>query len=140
MAHILLHTKTAQLVVVLLETKSVVDVVIDPANAFAGATLAVTGELTTNPGGEDPDEWALPRGGGTGDDYDCRLVYVSGATPNGEPVDTWLQINTLRAWSISQTVIGQKDFGGTMEIRPTGGGPTIDSAGWNFTAKVISGK
>jgi hypothetical protein len=53
-----------------------------------------------------------------GDDFEVRLVAVSGTNPNaGESLNTWLTINTLRRWRWDISPSSGILFEGTMTIR-----------------------
>ncbi len=69
-------------------------------------------------------EWALVPVAGLGADYECEATLVSGPTPSGDAVGSWLSLSTNRAWSQPGPAVTNL----TVKIRPAGGGATLASA------------
>ena len=116
-------------------TYSPSDFATDPANAIATLAVLTTGVITET--GSANGEWTPDaKDSSNGADYDVRLSVISGFTPTGDVTGSWLPLTSNRSWTIAQASLGQRESTCSIEIRPTGGGSTIDSAGVNFTATV----
>lgn len=97
-----------------------------PSTATAGYRLLNTGVAQTLVFSTYTDisgEWMS---GGTASDYDVMATLNSGGTPSGDSVNTWLNLGNSREWFVS-TNSGFLSSTMTIEIRPAGGGATIDS-------------
>lgn len=108
-----------------------------PNTAIATLSIANNGIISASPsgiGGNYENQGEL-----TESDFDIRLVTISGTVSSGSAVDTWLNLGTTRSWTVTRSAIGSKSFSGTFEIRPAGGGSTIDTAAVSIEANVDSG-
>lgn len=71
-------------------------------------------------------EWAP---GATGANYDVRVTLISGTLDGGgSATGVWLNLGTTRAWSHSHSSAGSSSGVIQVEIRPAGGGATLDTA------------
>ncbi len=75
--------------------------------------VAITGQWVTN---------------GTPADYDVRVTLVSGVTPSGSAIATWLNCATDREWHLSQGFPGGKSSELLVEIRRTADSAVLASA------------
>jgi len=96
-----------------LNSKTVQQVVTDPANALASYTLANTRAVQVSPGSTS-DEWAVS--GITASDYEARATVVSGSVSGGT-TGSWLGLGTSRTWERNRTTIGTSEVVLTIEIR-----------------------
>lgn len=65
--------------------------------------------------------------------YDVRWTIVSGSPTTG-PVGAWTNLASDVIWTLLRSTTGTISCTGTVEIRPAGGGATIDSATFTLTA------
>lgn len=75
-------------------------------------------------------QWLLA---GSRASYDVRWTIVTGAPTTG-PTGTWTNLASDVIWTLVRSVNGSVSCTGTIEIRPAGGGATIDSATFTLTA------
>lgn len=71
--------------------------------------------------------WGTPTGGTPGNGYWIRATLVSGSTPSGSPLNTWLQLSSTRSWSNfrSNSSVGTTTCTLTIEISPYADGSSI---------------
>lgn len=77
------------------------------------------------------ETWLLS---GSASGYDVKATVTSGSLSSGT-TDTWLNCGTSREWYVQNSIPGTSiacTF--TVELRPTGGGSTLDSATINLQA------
>lgn len=81
-----------------------------------------------------PGEWK------TGPDaaslYEARWTPVSGPTPTGSAVNTWLNLGTSRGWEVSRSAVGLTTIVGTVEIRRASDGVVLDSATITLSVEI----
>lgn len=119
------------------------DVYAENHEALASASLNANGELlviSASGGITRANEWGHPRKIDIGENYEARIVPISGTINQGENTGEWLPINTIRAWGV-QADPTTHEFKGTLEIRPLGG-VVIASANVTFisTSSIMANK
>lgn len=72
-------------------------------------------------------DWHSPPVSGIGASYWVR-VTGSGDTPTGT-LNSWLQLNTDRSWTLTLSGIGSLSFVGTIEFSRDSGGTVVVSSG-----------
>jgi hypothetical protein len=77
-------------------------------------------------------QWLL---GGTAADYDVMATLVSGDTPSGSPLGTWLNCGTDRSWSLT-AVTGGKTCELTVSIGHAGTSTALASGSITISALV----
>lgn len=70
-------------------------------------------------------EWHEDNTSTTGADWEVFAELVSGTTPNGASVDTWVRLNANKSWSLTQTGDGTKTCTMTMSFRKFEGSGTV---------------
>ena len=65
--------------------------------------------------------------------YDVRWTIVTGSPTTG-PTGTWTNLASDVIWTLVLSVNGSVSCTGTIEIRPAGGGATIDTATFTLNA------
>ena len=73
----------------------------------------------------DEGDWITPKANAPSD-YEARATLDSGDTPTGT-LGSWLALTSNRAWSLTQSTVGNKQAILTIEIRK-GSGATLASA------------
>lgn len=76
-----------------------------PYSASGSHTLSNAGAADTTATGASTHSWTWLTGGAASD-FECRAVLVSGSTPSGSAMSTWLALSSTRSWSISRTTVG----------------------------------
>ena len=107
-----------------LTTISVSDFAIDPLNAFARAEYQPDGRVLNH------DlvfvaNWGLPTTPGAGANYWIRATLVSGISPSGSALNTWLRLDSVHGWNLSMTTIGTRTCDLTIHIATDSGGASI---------------
>lgn len=108
-----------------------------PYNAEAGITMNADGSITrfSQFGTIGTSYWADPVTSGLGADYDVQFTLTSGSAPSGLTMNVWYNMASARTISMSRISIGS-DFGeGNINIRPAGGGATIDTCLWSLSVE-----
>lgn len=98
--------------------------VIQPNTAIAAVDLMTDGEIQKTGSGSG-DSWVNPIVPGIGDRHWARLTHNSGSVPTGSPLNTWLQLNINRGWSISRSQVGQSTSQCTLQISTDASGSII---------------
>ena len=118
---------------------SVFDFGIPPGDARSTIELRANGDVwrtRLNSSNGVIGTWATGSGFDA-NDYDFR--WVGGVQdPNwgpSDPIDTWINGGATITWGIEETGIGTSQCDGTLQIRPAGGGSTIDTATVNLEAE-----
>jgi hypothetical protein len=99
---------------------SVLDLVIDPADASAYIEVYSNGTYYTSGVGAGTSTWM---GGGTGADYEARWTpdpltgstYVALTSSSG--TGSWLSLGTSRIWQLDNTSVDSRVARGTLEVR-----------------------
>lgn len=110
---------------------------ISPADATAGYQLNSSGaeQQFTQSGTTTINTWLSS---GSAASYDVMATLNSGALTGGSATGVWLNLASTRNWSVQRTsnTPGSNSANLTIQIRPAGGGATIDSAVVDLTATV----
>lgn len=94
------------------------------STAIASFTLNTNGSCANSPSTA-PGNWYSPTTTSIGDNYWVRATVTSGSLSSGT-VDSWLQLNTFRAWTRQNGGIdGTLSATITLEIASDSGGSTI---------------
>lgn len=94
------------------------------STAIASFTLNTDGSCANSPSTA-PGNWYSPTTTSIGDNYWARVTVTSGSLFSGT-VDSWLQLNTFRAWTRQNGGIdGTLSATITLEIASDSGGSTI---------------
>lgn len=56
---------------------------------------------TTVASNTSPADWVAPSSPSVGDAYEIRATVLSGDTPSGSALNTWLPLSTARSWSLT---------------------------------------
>jgi len=98
--------------------------VIQPNTAIAGVDLLPDGSIQKTGSGAG-NSWINPIVAGIGNQHWARLTHNSGSAPTGSPLNTWLQLNINRGWSISRSQVGQSTTQCTLQISTDSNGSII---------------
>ena len=107
-------------------------------NAAGAASLvfATDGNVTLT--GAASQSWFAPTQAGIGSSYWVRCTRVSGVTPTGSALGTWLQLSANRTWSVSWLFNVLKTCTLTLESASDSAGATIVASGtYTITADGI---
>jgi hypothetical protein len=91
--------------------------------ATASYTVSIDGTVKVN--GVSVETW-LNSGAAAG--YDVRATLVSGTSPAGSALATWLNLSSGRSWSLTQSTTGNSSCVLTVEIGLAGAAAAIASA------------
>lgn len=108
-------------------------VALTPADATATYRLTNTGlEQATS---RTDSTWLLS---GSASDFDVRMTVTSGTLTSGT-VGSWVNLAATQEWTLVRglNIPGVLTAEATVELRPAGGGATVDSAVVTFEAEVI---
>lgn len=115
----------------------VTDVRIDPVNSTASISVNSSGTIVGSGNASSfTHNWI--NGSFNPADYEVMLTVVSGSTPSGAAVGSWLSLSSNRTWSLNQTSFGIKSGTYTIQIRHISGSPSTSSAagGYSMDAEV----
>jgi hypothetical protein len=111
-------------------------IAISPTDSTAGYQLNSSGaEQELNQGVASTfNTWVLT---GTAANYDVFATLNSGTLFSGT-TGTWLNLATTRSWQVQRTnnAAGTNSASLTIQIRPAGGGATLDTANVTLNATV----
>lgn len=107
-----------------LDDVSVVDLVSGPGTATATYRLESDGDiLDISPGTTDIGDWIVPKVNMA--DYSVRFELVSGATPSGSALDTWLALTSNRDITVTRGSNGLTQSIVTVKIARTSDTSTV---------------
>lgn len=92
------------------------------------------GDVASADGNE--DTWAT--GSFSASDYEIRASKISGITPTGSPLATWIALTGGASWQVDATVLTRRCTL-KIEIRRKSDGLLLDSARVSMTATVEGG-
>jgi len=81
------------------------------------------------------DSWIFPNGAADGNWY-IRANSASPDTPESGTMDTWLQLNSTRTWSVSELGIGSDSRTFTVDLKYGASGATVATGTVTITAWV----
>lgn len=102
--------------------------ILSSGTATSGFSFTATGNILQLSNNADVGNWVNPQTNLS--DFDIRATLVSGVTPSGSAVSTWLNLGTTRSWSLSAAPGETKDYAITFEIRDT----TTSTVVWTSTS------
>jgi hypothetical protein len=73
---------------------------------------------------------------GLNTDYQIQATLVSGSTPSGSPVGSWLSLGTSRSWTISRSLTGSTGCSLNIQVRRVVDQVIIASSSVSMTAQV----
>lgn len=82
----------------------------------ATATLSYSSAGTATGTGYGSGTWLLS---GSAGNYEIMFNRVTGSTPTGASVNTWLALSSTRSWTLTQSTTGSKTCDGYIAIRDT---------------------
>jgi hypothetical protein len=106
--------------------------------SLATATLAISSDGTVSGTGNVSSfsaNWITPTSA-AGANYDVRVQVLSGNTPSGSSLNTWLPLSSNYFWTLSQSGIGFLTSELGMEIRSAASGQVLASATYTVSATV----
>ena len=112
------------------------DTIGGPGTASAAVNFETDGDVMAviSTGSSDAGDWIVPKSMAPGA-YEIMAHQNSGDAVGGDPLDTWHALTSLRSWSLTQGVVGEKSANLTVSIRL--GGVTLSSGTVTLHAQVI---
>lgn len=101
------------------------------------ATLSFLRNGTTSATGTSPANWISPDSSTVGDSYEIRATVLSGDTPSGSALNTWLPLSSTRLWDL--TALGpasSKSTSLTIEIGLLGTSTALSSNTCSIEASI----
>jgi len=77
------------------------------------------------------ESWLLT---GTNSDFDARVTTTGGTPGGGSGIGSWLNLGTMRLWTVTQSPIGSVNWTFDVEIRNATSLVVLDSAAISLTA------
>lgn len=89
---------------------------LSPLDAYVWVSMFNDGTYTYGQGAGTSGNWKVAGGAG---DWDIMMVKTAGDTPNGDAVNTWLNLGTSRTWffNVTNNFATIKSFTGYFQIR-----------------------
>lgn len=111
------------------------DIRVDPIDATASISVKADGTIVgTGNSSSFTHNWI--NGSFNPADYEVMLTVVSGTTPSGATVGSWLSLASDRTWSLTQTIVGIKSGTYTIQIRHVSGSPSTSSAAGGYAIEA----
>jgi hypothetical protein len=126
-----------QAAVVFLTATSAGGTSFSPTNATVTYSLRNTGSISRvfNGNLSTIGQWIDPTSAANGGTpYECRATLLSGTSPSGDSLSTWLAMTADRSWFLSRTSVGTTTCQLTVEIRRASDGVVLTSQTVTITA------
>lgn len=106
-------------------------------NTTAGFRVSSSGTLERRNGSTYTVEHTWLPAGASAADYDFRVTSITGTSPSGSAVNTWLNAGTSREWNVADGIVdGVEVFSSfSLEISLAGNATAFDSTSVDLTSE-----